>query len=194
MSRTADKNIKAMALAIAAKPPQQHILRALYQNYREELVAFVRKKVGAGPPEPEDVTQQAFANFAALETPQIIENPRAFLYRTANNILVNYQKREAHGRKVMTASREQEEIFGARDDLSPEIVLLEKERLHLVLRTLKAMPKRRRWFLLLHRMEGLSYAEIGRRVGVSDSTVRREVEAAVAACAEAILAAQEKTE
>lgn len=63
-------------------------LAGLYERYRRELVAFVRMKVG-GPPEPEDVAQQAFVNYAALDDPAAVRNPRAFLYRTAANIVTN---------------------------------------------------------------------------------------------------------
>ena len=163
-------------------------LRDLYENYREELVVFIRGKVGGGPPEAEDVTQQAFANYAALKEPQSIKNPRAFLYRTANNILINHLRHNGYSRAHIASERHQNEIFGDCDELSPEIVLLEKERFAVVLSAVKRMKRRRRRFLLLHRLQGLSYCEIARRVGVSEATVRREVEAAVNLCAEALLA------
>jgi DNA-directed RNA polymerase specialized sigma24 family protein len=44
--------------------------------------------------------------------------------------------------------------------------------------------------ILLSRFEGLSYAEIGQRFGMSPETVRKRVERTLAACVKALDAAQ----
>jgi DNA-directed RNA polymerase specialized sigma24 family protein len=74
----------------------------------------------------------------------------------------------------------------ASDDLSPEFVLQEQELFRVVEETIRRMPMRRREFLLLHRAEGLSYAEIARRTGVSATAVKKHVALAVAACGVAL--------
>lgn len=55
----------------------------IYRQYWSELCNYVLKTFGAGPPDPEDVAQAAFAKFAALENTDNIENKRAYLYSTA---------------------------------------------------------------------------------------------------------------
>jgi RNA polymerase sigma factor (sigma-70 family) len=161
-------------------------LSELYGRYREELIAFVRAKFGAGPPEPEDVAQQAFANFAALEFSDRIENPRAFLYRTASNIALNHRKHERAGRRILEPPSAESDA--ARDDLSPEVVVQERERYALVEAAIRAMPRQRRSYLLLNRIEGLSYAEIARRMGLSEAAIRKHVALAVRECGAVLLA------
>ena len=167
--------------------PRQGTLQDLYRHHWRELVAFIRQQVGAGPPEPEDVAQQSFTNFAALEAPEQVDNPRAFLYRTAANLITDYHRSAAHRRQHVAETLNLEKNAQTHDELSPEIVLLDRERFGRVIQAVRALPRRQRRFLLLHRVEGLSYTQIARRNGVSISTVRREVEAAAGACREAVL-------
>lgn len=170
--------------AIAERLPE------LYARYARELTAFVRTKVGAGPPDPEDVAQQAFVNFAQLKDPRGVENPRAFLYRTALNIIVNDYRRMAARRRMSNAELAEIEHPGGVIDFSPEALLLKREELRIVERAMDAMPARRRRLLVLHRIDGLSYAEIARREGMSESGVRKQVAVAVRECGAALLDAE----
>ena len=188
---------KGTAVVLSADRPSGGDLNDFYRRYCRELIAFVRAKVGAGPPEPEDVTQQAFLQYAALDEPDRIRNPRAFLYRTATNIVVNHRRRDVVIRRHVQSEMRDYEIFGERDGLNPEIVLLNKEQFAAVAVAVRKMPRRRRRFLLLHRIEGLTYAEIARRAGLSGAVVRKQVALAVRECASALPAdpiAEEKTE
>ncbi|WP_133162316.1 RNA polymerase sigma factor [Hyphococcus luteus] len=161
-------------------------VRALFVRYRAELMTFARRRVGKGPPEPEDLLQQAFANFAGVEDPASVKNPRAFLYRTIANLITDYRKSSHHNQKLDVDDAELEDLFQHHDEISPEIVLLDRERFFRVEAAIRALPRRQRRFLLLSRLEGMSLTEIARRNGVSISTARREVEAAIGVCREAV--------
>ncbi|WP_157995033.1 RNA polymerase sigma factor [Peristeroidobacter soli] len=170
----------------AALAGSEMSLSVLYGSYRKELVAFVRSRFGGGPPEPEDVAQQAFVNFATVAPSQVL-NPRAFLYRTAVNIVLNYRKRERIGRRFLTPMPETEELQQVRDEISPEKSAQAEEHYALVEAAIRAMPQPRRSYLLLNRVEGLSYAEIARRAGLSESVIRKHVALAVRECGRMLL-------
>lgn len=157
-------------------------LRELYQRYRADLVRFARRKVGGGPPDPDDIAQQAFANYAGLQDPSAVKNPRAFLYRTAANLITDFRRSAQHRLNANVGEAELDEILPDHDEISPEIVILDRERFHRVVLAIQSLPRRQARFLLLSRLEGLSNTEIARRCGVSVTTARREVEAAVGAC------------
>ena len=165
---------------------REDCLAALFDNHRDELVVFARSKVGEGPPDPEDITQQAFARYAALSNPNSILNKRAFLYRTVTNLILDYFKAADYRRSVAVAPKDIEEISVDHDQISPEIVLLDKERYSLVLKVVENLPRRQRRFLILNRFDGMSYTEIAERNGVSISTARRDVELAVGKCRQAL--------
>jgi RNA polymerase sigma factor (sigma-70 family) len=188
--RGGEDNTLAPAPADAAceTPP----LSDLYGRYRNELVAFVRKKFGQGPPEPEDIAQQAFLNFAAQSPGTLVANPRAFLYRTAANIALNHRKHDRVGRRFLEPEPATHEICEARPDWDPEVVLAGRQQYHLLEKAIRAMPPLRRQVLLLNRVEGLSYAEIARRLNRSESMVRKQVAAAIRECGAVLLAAEKR--
>lgn len=166
-----------------SEPPYTETsLPILYARYVRELSTYARRRVGKGPPEPEDLVQQAFANFAGLQNPAAVKNPRAFLYRVIANLITDHNRSAGHRRTVDVADEDLEELSEDQDEISPEIVLLDRERFSKVAETIRALPRRQRRFLLLNRFHGMTYTEIARRNGVSIMTAKREVDAAIRKC------------
>lgn len=172
---------------VPASPEMPLGLAELYARYRRELVGFVRRKFGRALPDAEDVAHQAFVNFAALPAGMDVRNPRAFLYRTVHNIAVNHCKHERIGRRFFEEAPAEEEVCEAREDFNPEVVLMGREEYGLIEEVIRAMPARRREFLLLNRIDGLSIADIARRAGLSESAVRKQIMLAVQQCGNVML-------
>lgn len=162
----------------AARAPKTWV-DALYRDHFRELLAFVIGKVGQGPPDPEDITQDAFESVAKHRAPETIVNKRAYLYRAAANEIMTFRRRAAVRHKHAVRDFEVQKIFGEGDGLTPERVLLDRESIKAVMLAVDAMPARRRRLLLLNRVEGLSYAAIGRRFDVTEKTVRMQVKKAI---------------
>lgn len=161
-------------------------LHALYTRHIEEVVSFARGKVGAGPPDPEDIAHQAFANYAALEDPKAVRNPIGFVMRTASNLIADHFRRSETKTTFAVDNMILADLIEAVEEIGPETVVLGRERLERVMAALQELPRRQRRFLLLNRIDGVSYTEIARRNGVSSSTAHREVEAAAAFCQRAL--------
>lgn len=157
------------------------LVKRIYEKYEAELLGFLRQRFGEGPPEPGDVAQQAFVHIAALEKPQTIENPRAFLYRTAINIAIDHKRRAKRQERIL---RENFSLFFDEHaaDYNPERVILGQDELRRLHEAVESLPERDRVFLILHRLEGVSFAEIARRTGLAASSVRFIVESALKKC------------
>ncbi len=183
MTHRSGDELRAGALEPARHPEQP--LNELYGRYRTELLALVRRTIGRGPPEPEDIVQQTFLNFVAQPAGELA-NPRAYLQRTAHNLAINASKRERVRRKYLEPSADPKEIAEGRPDWDPEVLLHDRQRYALIKAAIRALPLRRRLYLLMNRVEGLSYAEIGRRVKLSESVIRKQVALAVAECSAAL--------
>lgn len=150
----------------AARPKAPTRLELLYQDYAGQLSASLRKMYGDGPPDPEDVSQQAFQKLMERGDLGSIANLRAFLWRTARNIVLG------HRRSQNVRSRydfEVEQIyFPLKDDeTTPERIIEVRDQLKAINEVLRHMPAKRRRVVILHRVEGLSLAEIGRKLGIS---------------------------
>ena len=164
---------------------QRGLVSEVYSRYWLEVCRYVGRTFGAGPPDPEDVAQTAFTRFAALDDPARIDNPRAFLFATARNIVVDHHRRSARHRAYVTEAVHDGPAETV-SDLSPERVLLGKERFAILQGVLQRMPRRRRAMLLLNRFDGVSLTEIARRFGISEAAVRKQIRLAMRDCMAAL--------
>ncbi|WP_162906600.1 RNA polymerase sigma factor [Algihabitans albus] len=149
-------------------------LASLHRDHWRDLCRYLAASFGQGPPEPEDIAQLAFARVAAHEDFRSIENPKAFLWRVAQNIALSEKRSQA------VRDRRPQEIdglpLGSRDEeVTPERVLVAKQQIAVIAAALDAMPAKRRRMLVLNRIEGLSFAEIARRTSLSQTAVKKHV-------------------
>lgn len=164
------------------------LIDSLYRTYFDALVLGLRSRFGAGPPDPEEVAQQAFARLYARDTLDDIDDLEGFVWIASRNIIMSEKRAEK------TQARNQTDVaqrfFGERSEcLDPQRVLMGEEQIAMVLRALENMPERRRRIFELHRVDGLSLKEAGARSGVSQSAAHRHIALAMAAIAEALDAA-----
>lgn len=113
----------------------------------------------------EDVAQEAFVRWASKTEGSTKEPDRnvALLYRIARGLSIDaFRRAKARNSYEAKASAVAENV-----QASSERIVLAQEGAELVLLALEELPERTRQAFLLRRDEGLSYDEIGRRLGVS---------------------------
>ncbi len=170
--------------------PNARLLARLYQQYWVELIKYVLAKFGAGPPEPEDAVHAAFTKLAANPDLHQIENPRAFLYTTIRNFVIDYRRRAGRSESYAAEAKAQAE----EENLShptAERVLMDRERLSVISKVLHSLPAKQRRLVVLNRFDGLTCREIGKREGMSHKAVQKQIERALAKCLDALDAAGE---
>lgn len=162
----------------------------LYSRDSEDLSAYLRKNYGNGPPDPEDVVQQAFERLANYGDLQSVKNLKAFLWRTARNLLLTHH-RNADARSKYDYEVEHLYFASKGSENDPERVLEARQQLNVIENALRKMPQRRREAFLLHRVEGLSLTATGERLGVTRHAIIKhvtraavEIETAIARCAQ----------
>lgn len=158
-------------------------LEALYRSYHEAIRRYVARTFGPGPPDPEDVVQVVFEKFAVVEDRGGIGNPKAFLIRSARNYVIDQRRRQAVRASHVVHERETAENH---DDRDAERVLLAKERLAIIDRTIRAMDARRQEILIMNRIHGISCADIARHLGRSPTLVKMLLAEALLLCERAL--------
>lgn len=160
-------------------------IETLYRDYWAELCRKLRHKFGAGPPEPEDVVQTAFAKLAALKDPAGVRNPRAFLFTTARNIVVDYKRQQRRHFDYAQGLLAENPALSL-DELTPERVYLHSERFEIMRKAVEKLPHKQMVVLNLHRNRGLTYQQIADETGWSYGDVYRQMEAALEALTDAL--------
>ena len=185
-----DKGGEIALLGLDAGGGSRSVLERLYAQHWGELVRYVAAKFGSGPPDPEDVVQTAFTRFATAKNPGEIANERAFLYTTVRNVVLDHKRRETTQERY-SGELQADAEWRERCELTPERVLIEKERLGALKDAMAKMPERRRLMFMLSRYEGVSGEKIGRHFGVSEAVVRKQIKIAMRECMDALEAAED---
>ncbi len=160
-------------------------IHTVYVQYRAELCRHVINKVGLSYSEAEDIVQTAFTRIAEIDF-ESVQNHRAFLYKTSYNLAIDF-KRHGSVRQKYIDERIDTDYFCV-EELSPDRVFEGGRQLNIITRAMWGMPKKRRKLLMMSRFDGLSYAEIARRIGLSETVVRKHISKALADCQKALQA------
>ncbi len=148
---------------------------AFYRAENRRLLRYFGKRVGweAAP----DLMQDAFARMLRSGAFEKLDNPQAYLTRTARNLLIERARRRM---------REQSVIFpldeGRDAPVRPEQTWqIEATDLWRVYRqALRAMPRRTRRIFLMHRLRCMTYREIAEQFGISNQGVEYHMMRALA--------------
>ncbi len=149
----------------------------LAARYAEPVRRFFSRRV-RDQASVEDLTQEVFVRLLRRAGVGDIDNIEGYLFHTAANLL-RERARAAAARPAETVGADLES-FDQFEDFSPERILLGREALALMIEALQELPERVRSVFVLNRFEELPAVEIARRLGVSLSTVEKDMTRAVA--------------
>ncbi|WP_157216779.1 RNA polymerase sigma factor [Flavisphingomonas formosensis] len=159
-------------------------LAQLLVTMRQALMRFLAAR-GASGDEAEDILQDLYLKAAALGSGPIAE-PRAYLYRMADNLLLD--RRRAAMRRVRREQSwvDEQTAEGGEADPQPsaERGLIARQQVEQVKRILDALPERTGEALRRFRMEGQSQKEIAAAFGISLSAVEKHLQRAYRAIVE----------
>ena len=158
--------------------PATGLERILLDN-RTRLVRFLAAR-GAGD-EAEDVFHELWQKIAGLPAKPVAQ-PLSYLFRAAENLM-----RDRHRANQARERREQDwqESDGApAPSPSGERVLVDRERLRKAEDVLAGLGERADAVFRRYRLEGIGQAEIARELGVSLSTIEKDLQKAYRALAE----------
>ena len=153
-------------------------LHRLYREHHGWLNGWLRQRLNNSA-DAADLAQDAFAQWLGWRDRAGVEQPRAFLFHIARNLLRDHWRRQQR-----QGQREPLEAIAdtAATQASPLERLDQQQRLRQLARALEGLPPRRREALILHRFEGLSQSQVAERMGISLSMVEKHIAAALLHC------------
>jgi RNA polymerase sigma factor (sigma-70 family) len=157
-------------------------LTGTYAALREELRRFLTARLGDAM-EAEDVLQELWIRAQAGNRGPVA-NPRAYLYRAAQNLALDMVRART------ARQRRDGEWIGAPQrpghaepaDVSPdaEAMMLAREEAAALASAISALPEGAGRAFRLHKLDGLSHAEVAARLGISRSGVEKHIAVAMA--------------
>lgn len=149
------------------------------ERYYRELVGFLSARTGSRHT-AEDIAHDAYLRVLERPGGQAIGHPRAFLYRTALNLITDHHRRNQVRRAEPLDVLDDHE----NQDCAPVVWIASalEERLELLQRALDELSEPCRQCFLLRKLEGLSHPQIAERLGVSKAMVEKHIVNAMKHC------------
>lgn len=163
--------------------PNDLVLSELAATYAKPLTGYFRRRIGASA-DTEDLVQDVFARLARMKSLESVDNPQAYIFQTASNLLRD-RARRAQTQNTALHEPFDDDQHGRQAD-SPEQILVMRQQLDRMKMTLNELPTRTRNIFLLKRFDGLKHKEIAEILGVSVSTVEKHMVTAIAALAKSM--------
>ncbi|MEM1435685.1 MAG: sigma-70 family RNA polymerase sigma factor [Pseudomonadota bacterium] len=143
----------------------------MYATQATSLVNFLAARF-RNSEEALEVAQEAWIRLMRHNNPEGLENARAFLFQTANNLAIDRARRAAVEERFALA-----EAAATASDAAPsaEHTCAADEELRRLIDALGELPDATREAFVLHRFRGLPYQEIAAALGVSASMVEKHI-------------------
>lgn len=159
-------------------PPSAHDdLHDLYRDHSHWLRGWLRRRLGDGD-RAADLTQDTFLRLITSTVAHPLREPRNFLATVARRVMVDHLRRRSLEQAYLQAMAREPELLEA----SPETRVLMLETLLQIDAMLDGLDHKVRQAFFYAQLEGLAYAEIGRRLGVSVSSVTKYIARATEQC------------
>ncbi len=157
------------------------VLETVYLERREDLRRFFLARLG-GSADIEDLVQELYLKVQTV-APEEIDNPPAYLYRLASNLMLDRLRRNKRaGARETEWRRTHHAMVGAEDVADTpdaEAAVIARQRLEKLSKALSTLSPITQKVFRLHKFEGLTHVETAARMSISRSAVEKHVSLAL---------------
>lgn len=152
----------------------QESSHTVFLRYRQELLAWLTQQMQEAD-QARDVVQELYLRYVDHAAAHPVENPRAYLFQMARNILVD-MARQQQSRQTDAFTHEEMDAIGMVDpNPGPEQIAAGKQRLRLLVACLAELPELTQQIFILNRVHEMSYREVAEQLGISVSSVQKHL-------------------
>ena len=157
--------------------PADHTdLLQLYLEKRPSLVRFFAARLGSSEA-AEDLVQELYLKLSSTELPAVVDNPSAFLYRAAHNLMLDRLRQERRSLQRDNDWHETQELHAG--EPAVDDALASRRRLLRLASLVEEMPAKMREAFRLQKLEGMTQAETAKAMNISVSAVEKHISAAL---------------
>jgi RNA polymerase sigma-70 factor (ECF subfamily) len=151
-------------------------------SYYRELLNFCARAL-SDRDAAADTVQETYARvLSAGRSGEAIADPRAFLYRTARNVMTDdFRRADVRQHACLDDLATEDEPAGA-FNRQPEERCASSQYATAVVAVIDALPPRCREAFVMFKFDGMSYAQIAEAMGISVRTVEMHLKLAMDAC------------
>jgi len=151
----------------------------VFQRNESILKRFLRRFT-SNPQDIEDICQETVLRALEAEKSRVIQEPRAFLFGIAHNIVRKELERKSRGLIELIEDFSPQEYESNEPPI--EDALDARERMILFLEAVATLPSQCQRVFLLKKVYGYSHKDIARKLGISVSTVEKHAASGLKRC------------
>jgi len=147
-------------------------LSGLFLGHARALRGYLARRLG-DPQLAADLVQESFLRLAEQRRQGNVQHSSGYLYRIARNLLVDHLRQQARRK---TEPLEPQALLDLEDPHAcVETQAMAEQQRQALRDAMASLPPRTRQVLELNRLEGLTHAEVARRMEISDSSVQKHL-------------------
>ena len=148
-------------------------------SHRAALQKYLRKFVG-GAEDIDDLVQEAYVRVCALPDGQVVESPRALLFRIAHNLAVDRARQKIS--RATDDVADFEPLNVSSEEAEPDEQADLRRRFESFCAVVDTLPPLCRRVFVMRKVYQLSHAEIAEVLGLSHSTIEKHVAKGLLRC------------
>jgi RNA polymerase sigma factor (sigma-70 family) len=156
-------------------------LTSIEQSHGRELRRFLSSRLPVGSADVPDLVQEIYLRLLRIKNHEAIRNPQAYLFTVASHVLHQHALQRSSLPELMDPLDVATE-FQATTVTDPAKEVEIAQSLERLGRDLQELSPRAYAALVMYRCEGMTLAEIGKRLGVSHVMVRKYLSRAIEYC------------
>jgi RNA polymerase sigma factor (sigma-70 family) len=172
--RSRAKHFAVPTKAVARADETSRSTALLAVPYKQALIRFFRRRSMLLASDAEDLAQEVFLRLVQRGQTEHVVHMERYVFQVASSVLID-RARHVLARRGGCHLDFDDAMHAAETTMVPDRLLEAQEELTLVREALERMPGRARDAFLLHRLEGLTYVEIGEKLCVSVSSVEKYI-------------------
>ncbi len=151
-------------------------IKNLYVRLKRYIARYLNR-----PEDVEDLTQEAFLRVLEASSKGKIENPKAYLYRTAHNLALNSLARKSNHLLCYIEDLADSNVIEKGVPLEDQVNF--QKNFELFCHATLELPERCREVLILRKVYGLSQKQVAQKLNISVSTVEKHLAKGISRCA-----------
>lgn len=156
-------------------------LEKLFEESRSELLAFFLRRFRCRETAA-DLAQETYLRLYQSTREKNADNPRALAFRIATNLAIDHQRRQSYRSRFECDIGDESAGDAPCSRPGPDRVVDAQQDLAQLDAALAELPDGSRLAVMLSGVEGLTYAQIAVRLGVSERMVARRIAKALQHC------------
>lgn len=155
--------------------PGPGLPRTVIEAEGERVERFLRSKL-ANPADAQDLAQEAYLRLLRAKEPQLIQDPAAYLFRIARNLVGEFYT------KLPPSASSLDDVDLADQGRPVEALAESGQQLERLSEVLSHLSPKCRAALILHRRDGMTVSEIAEELQVSVGSVKKYLSQGLARC------------